>query len=170
MSKIHPTLREILKNNLDKLEVFECLDEFSDTQKFCNNYGFDIKDACNAILLKSKKPEIFYSLFCILGSEKLDVNHKAKSAMLSKKVSFASKEEAEEVTKQIYGGISPLGLNENIKVFVDENVLTREKIFIGAGNRTTKFFLQPKDLIKLTNSEVLSLTQAASAKACSLRK
>ena len=39
--------------------------------------------------------------------------------MGAKRVSFASREEAELVTEQIYGGISPLGLPENIKVFID---------------------------------------------------
>ena len=60
-------------------------------------------------------------MFCVLGSSRLDVNHKAKAAIESKKVSFASKEEAEDITLQTYGGISPLGLPEEIKIFVDEN-------------------------------------------------
>ena len=78
--------------------------------------------------------------------------------MGSKKVSFASKEEAEEVTKQIYGGISPLGLPQEINIFIDENVLRREKIFIGAGNRVSKFFLTPNSLIELTQGQVEDLT------------
>ena len=78
--------------------------------------------------------------------------------MGSKKVSFASKEEAEEVTNQIYGGISPLGLPQEINIFIDENVLRREKIFIGAGNRVSKFFLTPNSLIELTQGRVEDLT------------
>ena len=41
---------------------------------------------------------------------------------------------------------------------VDEKVLNREKVFIGAGNRVSKFFLSPETLIKLTNATVLDLT------------
>ena len=68
-----------------------------------------IRDSsCNAILIKAKKPEEFYAMFCVLGSTRLDVNQKAKTAMGAKRVSFASREEAEEVTNQTYGGISPL--------------------------------------------------------------
>lgn len=158
MVKIHQTVENIFIQNQSSIEVFECKDEFSDTQEFCNHYGFDIEDSCNAILLKSKKPEIFYAMFCVLGSNKLDVNHKAKLVMGSKKVSFASKDEAEEITNQIYGGISPLGLEKNIKVFIDQNVMTREKVFIGAGNRVSKFFLTPKLLQKLTNATIAELT------------
>ena len=158
MVKIHQTVENIFIQNQSSIEVFECKDEFSDTQEFCNHYGFDIEDSCNAILLKSKKPEIFYAMFCVLGSNKLDVNHKAKLVMGAKKVSFASKDEAEEITNQIYGGISPLGLENNIKVFIDQNVMTREKVFIGAGNRVSKFFLTPKLLQNLTNATIAELT------------
>lgn len=158
MAELHETVDEIYNENLDKLEVFECKDEFSDTQSFCDNYGYKIEDSCNAILIKSKKPEEFYSLFCVLGSSRLDVNHKAKSLMESKKVSFASKEEAEKVTNQIYGGISPLGLPSEIKIFIDKEVLKREKIFIGAGNRVSKFFLKPESLVELTQGKIEELT------------
>ena len=158
MLEIHKTVAKLYENNIEDLEIFECLDEFSDTQNFCDHYGFNIEDSCNAILIKAKKPNEFYAMFCVLGANRLDVNHKAKEAMGAKRVSFASKEEAELVTEQIYGGISPLGLPENIKVFVDKNVMEREKLFIGAGNRVSKFFLSPEILIKLSNADVLGLT------------
>ena len=158
MLEIHKTVAKLYENNKEYLEIFECLDEFSDTENFCNHYGFDIEDSCNAILIKAKKPKEFYAMFCLLGASRLDVNHKAKEAMGAKRVSFASRDEAELVTKQIYGGISPLGLPENIKVFIDKNVIEREKLFIGAGNRVSKFFLSPETLIKLSNAEVLDLT------------
>ena len=158
MLEIHKTVAKLYEDNKEYLEIFECLDEFSDTENFCNHYGFDIEDSCNAILIKAKKPEEFYAMFCVLGANRLDVNHKAKEAMGAKRVSFASRDEAELVTKQIYGGISPLGLPENIKVFIDKNVVQREKLFIGAGNRVSKFFLSPETLIKLSNAEVLDLT------------
>jgi prolyl-tRNA editing enzyme YbaK/EbsC (Cys-tRNA(Pro) deacylase) len=158
MLEIHKTVAKLYEDNKEYLEIFECLDEFSDTENFCNHYGFDIEDSCNAILIKAKKPEEFYAMFCLLGANRLDVNHKAKEAMGAKRVSFASRDEAELVTEQIYGGISPLGLPENIKVFIDKNVIEREKLFIGAGNRVSKFFLSPETLIKLSRAEVLDLT------------
>ena len=158
MVEIHNTVAKVFEDNKEVLEIFECKDEFSDTQNFCDHYGFDIEDSCNAILIKAKKPEEFYAMFCVLGSTRLDVNQKAKIAMGAKRVSFASREEAELVTNQIYGGISPLGLPENLKIFIDENVMNRGKLFIGAGNRVSKFFLSPELLVELTKAEVLDLT------------
>ena len=89
---------------------------------------------------------------------RLRENHKGKIVLNSKKLSFASREEAELLTEQTYGGISPLGLPENIKIYVDKNVMNREKVFIGGGNRVSKFFLSPETLVKLTNASIEDLT------------
>ena len=158
MVDIHKSVSNLFQENEDSLEIFECKDEFSDTQSFCDHYGYKIEDSCNAILIKSKKPEQFYALFCVLGVDRLDVNHKGKAVLSSKKLSFASREEAEEITGQIYGGISPLGLPKDIKIYVDKNIMTRDKVFIGGGNRVSKFFLSPETLVDLTNAIVEDLT------------
>ena len=158
MVDIHKSVSNLFQENEDLLEIFECKDEFSDTQSFCDHYGYKIEDSCNAILIKSKKPEQFYALFCVLGVDRLDVNHKGKAVLNSKKLSFASREEAEEVTGQIYGGISPLGLPKDIKIYIDKNVMKRDKVFIGGGNRVSKFFLSPETLVNLTNASIEDLT------------
>ena len=158
MVDIHKSVSNLFQENEDLLEIFECKDEFSDTHSFCDHYGYKIEDSCNAILIKSKKPEQFYALFCVLGVDRLDVNHKGKAVLNSKKLSFASREEAEEITGQIYGGISPLGLPKDIKIYIDKNVMSRDKVFIGGGNRVSKFFLSPETLVDLTNASVEDLT------------
>ena len=162
MIEIHQTISNIFAEHLEDLEACECEDQFSDTQSFCDHYGFKIEDSCNAILLKSKKPNEFFALLCVLGSNRLDVNHKAKKLLNTKKISFASKEEAEGITNQIYGGISPLGLPNDINVFIDKKVMEREKVFIGGGNRVSKFFLKPEILKNLTNGTIEDLTQTVS--------
>ena len=78
MVEIHNSVAKVYEENKDTLEIFECLDEFSDTQNFCDHYGFDIEDSCNAILIKAKKPEEFYAMFCVLGANRLDETIKLK--------------------------------------------------------------------------------------------
>ena len=65
MVEIHNTVTKVFEENKEALEIFECKDEFSDTQNFCDHYGFDIEDSCNAILIKAKKPEKFYAIVYI---------------------------------------------------------------------------------------------------------
>ena len=52
MLEIHKTVANLFESHGDELEIFECLDEFSDTQNFSNHYGFDIEDSFNSILIK----------------------------------------------------------------------------------------------------------------------
>ena len=54
MVDIHKSVSNLFQENEDLLEIFECKDEFSDTQSFCDHYGYKIEDSCNAILIKSK--------------------------------------------------------------------------------------------------------------------
>ena len=157
---LHPSLKKVLEKETDKFEIIKCESIFSDTESFCNEYNFLLEDSCNAILIKSKKPKIYYSMFCILGNNRLDVNGKVKKLMNAKKVSFASKDEAEGVSNQIYGGISPLGLGTDIDIYIDGNVMKRNKVFIGGGNRTTKIFLSPTELLRLANGTVTDLAQS----------
>ena len=49
MVEIHQNIANIYEENIDELEAFECEDQFSDTQSFCDHYGFKIEDSCNAI-------------------------------------------------------------------------------------------------------------------------
>ena len=46
MVEIHNTVTKVFEENREALEIFECKDEFSDTQNFCDYYGFDIEDSC----------------------------------------------------------------------------------------------------------------------------
>ena len=157
---LHPSLKKVLEKEIGRFEIIKCESIFSDTESFCNEYGFLLEDSCNAILIKSKKPKIYYSMFCILGNNKLDVNGKVKKLMNAKRVSFASKDEAEGVSNQIYGGISPLGIGRDIDIYIDGNVMKRNKVFIGGGNRTTKLFLSPTELLRLANGTVTDLAQS----------
>ena len=50
MVEIHQTIANIFEGNIDELEAFECEDQFSDTQSFCDHYGFKIEDSCLSLI------------------------------------------------------------------------------------------------------------------------
>ena len=81
MVDIHKSVSNLFQEHEDLLEIFECMDEFSDTQSFCDHYGYKIEDACNAILIKSKNQEGFYPLFCFFGVDRLNVNLKGRALL-----------------------------------------------------------------------------------------
>ena len=92
-------------------------------------------------------------LACIRGDQEL---HLKALATLSgnKKVEVVSLKEVQPLTGYIRGGVSPIGTKKNYPVFIDSNIKTNEKVAISAGLRGLQLYLQPIDLISVTNAQL----------------
>jgi len=93
----------------------------------------------------------------VRADTKLDVNHKVAAAVAFKRLSFASSEDAARLSGQAIGGVSILGLPEEIPVLVDSRVMERDSVIVGGGNRTSKVRLDPHELTKLGNARVADI-------------
>lgn len=56
------------------------------------------------------------------------------------------------------GGISPLGQRRPLPTHVDSSALEHETVFVSAGRRGLQIELDPRDLVRLTNARVHSVT------------
>ena len=84
-----------------------------------------------------------------LGSRRLDVNGAVKALLGARRLSFAAREVATELTGMQFGGITAFGLPEGMPLLVDAAVFERPLVVMGAGVRETKLLLSPallKDL------------------------
>jgi prolyl-tRNA editing enzyme YbaK/EbsC (Cys-tRNA(Pro) deacylase) len=88
---------------------------------------------------------------------KLDVNHRLAAEVGSKKLSFASREEAAELSGQMIGGVTLAGLPAGIPVIIDRKVLDHPSVIVGGGNRTSKVRVDPQELTKLPNARVADI-------------
>lgn len=52
------------------------------------------------------------------------------------------------------GGVTPIGLPA-MAVYVDSQVMSKDEVVIGGGNRSSKLLLCPSELSKLANVEVI---------------
>jgi prolyl-tRNA editing enzyme YbaK/EbsC (Cys-tRNA(Pro) deacylase) len=66
-----------------------------------------------------------------------------------RRMSFASAEETAALTGQMIGGVTVFGLPEGVPLYVDAEVMKREYIVVGGGNRSTKIKLAPELLRKM---------------------
>ena len=130
-------------------EVMACDPEFADTAQFCEKYGFEMQDSANTILVASKSEPKEFVACIVLATDRLDVNSKVRKAMGVRKLSFATTEETTEMTGMAIGGVTPVGLPEDLRVWIDSKVLTRSKVVIGGGSRDCKILLDPNELLKL---------------------
>ncbi|MDC8758408.1 YbaK/EbsC family protein [Janthinobacterium fluminis] len=141
--------------------VFAVNDEDSDTAQFSERYGFSFDDCANTIVLRYKKDGAeHYAAVITLGSNRLDVNGAVKQCLGAQRLSFAKREVATEITGMEFGGITAFGLPGDMRILIDQAVMDRQYLVMGAGIRKTKIFLAPALLKRLPQAAVAPLTLA----------
>ena len=136
-------------------EVMPCDPELADTAAFCDAYGVDPTDSANTILVESKRPAGIVAACVVLATHRLDVNHAVRDAMNVKKLSFASAELTLSLTGMEIGGVTPFGLPGDMAILVDSDVLERDSIVLGGGNRTSKLRMDPSALRELPMARII---------------
>ena len=123
--------------------------------------GVREEEMVKSILLRDRKKR--YVMACVTGDAQLDP--KAVSAVLPeewKRLSFASRDEIQEVTGYIQGAVAPLCLPESVPVFFDEAIGDCEWVNISSGDPMAGLELRPSDLIRLAKATLASIARVQS--------
>jgi prolyl-tRNA editing enzyme YbaK/EbsC (Cys-tRNA(Pro) deacylase) len=91
----------------------------------------------------------------VLATTRLDVNGVVRRRMEVKKASFADAETTRGMTGMEIGGVTIFGLPPEIPIWVDSRVLDNDWVVIGAGTRTAKLRIDPRQLEGLSGFEVV---------------
>lgn len=136
-------------------EVLACDPDLADTAAFCEHYGFSLEQAANTILVASKKVEPQRFAVCVvLGTTRLDVNRAVAGLLGTKRLSFADADVTVARTGMRIGGVTAIGI-ERERIYVDAAVMAQGRVVMGGGNRSSKLLLDPQQLLKLPNVEVV---------------
>lgn len=155
MTDTLPEIREFLEQSNTPFEVWDCDPALADTDRFCEHYGISPEHSANTILVKTKKGDTRYAACVLLAIHRLNVNHTVRKRLETRKASFATAQETREITGMEIGGVTPLNLPDGIPIWVDEQVMKREYIILGGGNRTSKLKVSPLIFSLLTNAETV---------------
>tara|TARA_B100000686_G_C15891422_1_gene525806 strand:- start:31 stop:516 length:486 start_codon:yes stop_codon:yes gene_type:complete len=155
MTDTLPNIRQFLDNTKLDYEIMECDPELADTNVFCKEYGIDLQDSANLIIVKSKTGELKYAACALLANTKLDINKVIRKKLGTRKASFASIEETLKLTSMVIGGITPLILPSTLPLWVDSKVMERNSIVLGGGNRSSKIKVSPKIFNYTDNTEIV---------------
>jgi prolyl-tRNA editing enzyme YbaK/EbsC (Cys-tRNA(Pro) deacylase) len=151
---LHPAVAAHLMRYGVVFDVMPCDPELADTAAFCEHYKFAANQTCNAIIAASKTDPIKYACCVVLSDSKLDVNKKVCQLLDVKRCSFATGEQTLQLTGMQIGGVTPFGLPE-MPIYFDSRIMENEKIVLGGGNRTSKVLMNPAELHKLPNVQVV---------------
>lgn len=155
-----------LVEQLDSLdiayEIIPCDPELADTAQFCEAYGYALEDSANTILVAGKADPPVFAACVVLATTRLDVNRVVKKRMGVRKASFASGADTELLTGMSIGGVTPFGLPDDLPLWVDGRVMTRDRIILGGGGRDRKVFAPPTILTALGAEVVEGLAREPS--------
>lgn len=111
--------------------------------------GLDIKQVYKTLVARGDKTGIIVA--CIQGNHELRLKELAALSG-NKKVEVVPLKEVQPLTGYIRGGVSPLGMKKSYPIFMDSAITTLENVAISAGLRGHQLFLNPNDLISVTQA------------------
>lgn len=111
-----------------------------------------VAPACVFKTLVAKGDKTGVLMACIPAAAELDLKALA-AASGNKHVEMVPLKDVRPLTGYIRGGCSPLGAKKTYPVFVDENAILLESIFVSAGQRGVQLCLKPDDLLRAVEGQ-----------------
>lgn len=99
-----------------------------------------------------------YFVFVIPVCETLDLKRVAK-IVGKKSIDMIKQKELEPLTGYIHGGCSPIGMKKKFVTYFDKTIEQYESIYVSAGRVGVQIKINVKDLIKITEGRMDSLTK-----------
>ncbi|MEX1296092.1 MAG: YbaK/EbsC family protein [Candidatus Limnocylindrales bacterium] len=140
-------------------EIIPCDPELADTAAFCEHYGYALEDSANTIVVVGKADPPLFAACVVLATTRLDVNRAVRRRLGTRKASFAGPDQTRALTGMAIGGVTPVGLPQDLPLWVDARVMERERIILGGGSRERKIFAPPAILTALGAEVVTDLAR-----------
>lgn len=93
----------------------------------------------------------------VIASGSNRVNEEKIGELLGESIEKADADFVYEKTGFAIGGVPPIGHNQEIKTFIDQDLIQYKEIWAAGGNPHAVFKLTPPDLIKMTNGQLVSV-------------
>lgn len=130
----------------------------ADTAAFCDAYDVDPATSANCVVVTGKRgDDKTMAAVLVLATDKADINGVVRRHLGARKISFADQDEAEIASGMVRGGITPIGLPGDWRLIIDERVVERGPVLVGAGVRGAKIIVDAAELAAQPNAEVLDL-------------
>ena len=99
-----------------------------------------------------------YVLCLVSGDKKCSLN-KVKKITGKKDVCMANAEDVKKQTGFTIGGVSPVGLTNNLEIMIDDQLNRFEDIFAAAGHPNAVFKIDFKNLNKITKGIIADISE-----------
>ncbi len=128
----------------------------ADTAAMTEAYDVPLEASANCVVVMGKRDGVERTAACVVRADtRADVNNVVKRTLDVRKASFLAHDRAVEETSMEYGGITPVGLPKEWRLFIDAAVTDIDLAIIGSGIRGSKLFLPGRLLAELPGAEVI---------------
>ena len=98
-------------------------------------------------------------VLCLVSGDKKCSLNKLKKITQKNDLCMASPEQVKTQTGYTIGGVSPVGLLNDVEIFMDNSLERFNKLYAAAGNPNCIFEINFKKLNEITSSKVLEITE-----------
>lgn len=154
LKKSAQKVQEALNQYGLSLKVVELPQSTRTAQEASEAIGCEVGQIAKSLIFKcrdSQKPVL------IIASGVNRVNEKLLKTYTGERLEKADADYVLEQTGFVIGGIPPVGHNNPMTTFIDEDLLRYEEIWAAAGTPHAVFKLTPDDLLKMTRGKVVSV-------------
>ena len=128
----------------------------ADTAAMTEAYGVPLTASANCVVVSGRRDGEERVAACVVRADtRADVNNLVKRSLDVRKASFLPMDRATAESGMEYGGITPVGLPEGWRLFVDAACLDIDVAIIGSGLRRSKLLLPGHRLGDLPAAEIL---------------
>ena len=139
-----------------QVEVVEIDPELADTAALTAAYDLPLHASGNCVVVGGRRDGQERIAACVVRADThADVNNLVKRRLDVRKASFLAMEQAVQETGMEYGGITPVGLPEGWRLFVDEALTEAAVVVLGSGVRRSKLLVTGTTLAHLPGAEVV---------------
>ena len=147
--------QEALKKFDNSLKV-EVLEKTARTaQDASKALGCEVGAIVKSLLFRAENSFIL----CLVSGDKKCSLNKLKKITKKNDLCMASPEQVKTQTGYTIGGVSPVGLLNDIEIFMDNSLERFNKLYAAAGHPNCIFEINFKKLNEITSSKVLEITE-----------
>jgi prolyl-tRNA editing enzyme YbaK/EbsC (Cys-tRNA(Pro) deacylase) len=155
---VAPPVAEALRgwDHSDEVGVVEIDPGLADTAALSEAFDLPAAASGNCVVVGGRRAGQERVAACVVRADtRADVNNLVKRRLDVRKASFLSTDAAVEASAMEYGGITPIGLPEEWRLFVDSSLVPAPVVVVGSGVRRSKLLLPGSLLAELPRAEVL---------------
>ena len=134
------------------LQVVELPDSTRSAAEAAEAIGCSVGQIAKSLIFKTRKRE---EPVLVIASGPNRVDEKKIATLVGEMITKADADFVRQNTGFAIGGVAPIGHNQPIRAFIDEDLLIFDEIWAAAGTPNAVFCLTGDDLVRATDGQVV---------------